>query len=315
MADPVVCVCAPVFNESETIEYFVSEVLGALGELPGPLSHRLVLVDDGSYDGTSDLLATLAREDARIRVVTLSRNFGHQAAVTAALAHSVGDAVVVMDSDMQDDPAAIASLVSYFLNGYDVVFARRIRRKEGPVLRAAYALHYRLAALISRPRLPQDAGDFCLLSRRAVDAVNEMPERLRYVRGLRAWAGFKQIGVPVERRLRHAGASKYSAARLIGLSFDGLFSFSVVPLRIVTGLGLLTLTGATAYALYAVWQRVFGGESPPGFTALMIVLTALCGAILLSLGIVGEYVGRIYEEVKRRPVYIVASDEGWKPDG
>lgn len=301
-----VCVVAPVFNEAEGVASFVETVTAVLDSIQSTdEGHRIVIVDDGSTDGTRERLRELADEDSRLRLVLLSRNFGHQPAVSAGMAHSSGDVVVVMDGDLQDDPAVIPALIERHRDGFDVVYAVRTNRKESPWLRAAYALHYKIANRVTRPRLPRDAGDFSLMSRRVVDEVNRLPERQRYVRGLRAWVGFRQTGVAVERMPRETGRTKYSIGRLINLAFDGLFSFSIAPIRIAMILGVVTILGGSAYAGYAVVVRLVSGAVPEGFTALIVATIFLNGIVLLFLGIVGEYVGRVYEEVKARPAYVV----------
>jgi dolichol-phosphate mannosyltransferase len=266
----------------------------------------MVFVDDGSTDGTLAALESAATLDPRVVVLSLSRNFGHQAALTAALDHVDGDACVAMDGDLQDAPEAIPAFLEKFREGYDVVYARRVRRKEPWWLRLAYYVFYRLLANLSEVRLPTDAGDFGLMSRRVIEQMRLMPERHRYLRGMRRWIGFREIGIPVERAERHSGKTKYGAVRLLKLASDGIFSFSIVPLRAAALLGLLAIGASGLFALYAFYAKLFLSESPRGFTALTILVTFLSGFHLLFLGVIGEYVGRIYEEVKGRPNYIVA---------
>lgn len=303
---PRVSVVVPVFNEEDVVPELLRRALGALDALPGG-PHELVVVDDGSSDGTRALLEMAAETEPRLLVVALSRNFGHQAAVCAGLDHARrGDVVVVMDGDLQDPPEAIPALLAAYRAGHDVVYVRRVRRKEGPLLRLCYWLFYRLQAALSSIRVPLDAGDFALLSRRAAEAIARLPERQRYVRGLRAWVGFRQVGIDVERAARRAGRTKYGPVKLLELAFDGIFAFSVVPLRAATVMGLLATASACAFAAYAVFMRLALGRSPQGFTALLVAIVFLAGVQLLFLGIIGEYVGRIYEEVKARPLYVVA---------
>ena len=302
-APPRLSVAAPVYNEVETLPELVRRLDLVLDALPGA-PHEIVIVDDGSTDGTRELLLADLQSRHRLVVVALSRNFGHQAALSAALDHVSGDAVVLMDGDLQDAPEEIPAFVARFHEGYDVVYARRSSRKEGLLHRAAYAFAYRLIAGLSSVRLPLDAGDFGLMSRRVVDQIRDAPERQRYLRGLRAWVGFRQIGVPVHRAERVAGRSKYSWSRLLGLAFDGLFSFSVAPLRAAAILGLVAITLSTLFAAYSIIVRLLLDRVPQGFTALIVVMTFLSGMNLLFLGLVGEYLGRVYEEVKRRPLYV-----------
>jgi polyisoprenyl-phosphate glycosyltransferase len=237
----------------------------------------------------------------------LSRNFGHQAALSAALDHATGDVVVVMDADLQDNPSAIPQFLEQFSQGYDVVYAQRMRRKESWYLRLAYFMFYRLILHLSDIELPVDAGDFGLLSRRVVQQIRRTPERNRYLRGLRAWVGFKQIGIAVERSRRYAGESKYSLTKMVRFAFDGIFAFSIVPLRAAAVTGLFAIMAAGVYSLYAVYVRFALHRSPAGFTATILVVTFLSGVNLFFLGVIGEYVGRVYEEVKRRPLYVVNS--------
>jgi polyisoprenyl-phosphate glycosyltransferase len=302
---PLVSILIPLFNEEEAVPHLLEALEALLGQLPQNLPHEIVLVDDGSTDATLSLLRTAARGSPAIRVVSLSRNFGHQAALSAGLEHARGDVVFVIDGDLQDDPALLFDFVDEYRRGADVVYAKRMTRPESLWLRWAYRLHYRLLRLISSPPLPLDAGDCALLSRRVVDAMVSMPERQRYLRGMRAWVGFTQVGIPVERRERAAGSSKYGMGRLIALSLDGLLAFSVVPLRIATGLGLASLVAGAGYGLFALAYRVFVGAAPQGFTTLVLLQVLLGGAILSVLGVIGEYVGRIYEEVKQRPIYLI----------
>ncbi|HEV7590655.1 MAG TPA: glycosyltransferase family 2 protein [Longimicrobium sp.] len=297
-------VAVPVYNEEEALPLLLARLGAVLDALPGG-PHEMVFVNDGSRDATLELLRAAAGADPRVRAVSLSRNFGHQQAITAALDHATGDAVLVMDADLQDTPESIPEFVDLFRQGYDVVYARRVARKEAAWKRAAYFGFYRLAAHLSTVPLPLDAGDFGLMSRRVVDLLRAMPERHRYLRGMRAWAGFRQIGVAVERAERGAGESKYGLRRLMGLAFDGIFAFSVVPLRAAAAAGVVAMVLSTLFAVYSLVAKLFLGHSPQGFTALILVITFLSGVQLLFLGVIGEYLGRVYEEVKQRPSYVV----------
>ncbi len=273
--------------------------------LPGG-PHELLFVDDGSTDGTLAVLEEAARHDSRILLISLSRNFGHQAALTAALDYVSGDAAVVMDGDLQDLPEAIPEFVARYQEGYDVVYARRIRRKESWALRLCYFVFYRMLAALSDIQLPVDAGDFGLMSRRVIDHLRRMPEHHRYLRGMRSWVGFRQVGIEVEHGKRGAGKSKYGLLQLIKLAADGIFSFSIVPIRAAAILGFTAILFAVGYALYAVYAKLFLHESPQGFTAIIVTLTFLSGVLLFFMGVIGEYVGRIYEETKSRPAYVVS---------
>ena len=304
MKAPRVTVAIPIFNEEEVLPELYRRVRDVLAELPGD-GHEMVFVDDGSSDGTFEILTTLAEIDPQVRAVALSRNFGHQAALTAALDQATGDVVVLMDGDLQDAPETIPLFLEKHAEGYDVVYAIRQQRKEGWLKRTCYASFYRIISRMSEIELPRDAGDFALLSRRVVDELRRSPERHRYLRGMRCWVGFRQTGIPVIRDARYAGDSKFSARKLLRLAFDGIFSFSVMPLRIATVLGALVVAGSTLFAAYATLVHLFLSRSPQGFTALIVAVTFLAGVQLLFLGLCGEYIGRIYEQVKQRPQYVV----------
>jgi glycosyltransferase involved in cell wall biosynthesis len=297
-------VAVPIYNEVELLPELLQRLTAVLDGMPGG-PHEIVVVDDGSRDGSREALFRAAASEPRLIVVALSRNFGHQAALSAALDHVSGDAVVLMDGDLQDQPEAIPDFVRTHLEGYDVVYARRVRRKEGWLLRLCYAAFYRMLARLSNVQLPVDAGDFGLMSRRVVDQLRQAPERHRYLRGLRAWAGYRQIGIAVERSARAGGESKYSVGKLVALACDGFFSFSVAPLRAAALLGAGAIALSTLFALYSVVAKFLLNRSPQGFTALILVMTFLSGTNLLFLGLLGEYLGRVYEEVKRRPLYVV----------
>jgi len=270
----------------------------------------MLFVDDGSTDRTFEMLAEASQEDSRIAAISLSRNFGHQAAITAALDHVSGDATVVMDGDLQDVPEAIPGFVEKHKQGFDVVYAQRVRRKEPLLLRICYFVFYRMMATLSDIRLPLDSGDFGLMSRRVVDHVRKMPEHHRYLRGMRSWVGFRQTGLSVERAERHSGKSKYSMLRLMKLAFDGIFAFSIVPIRAAALFGAFVMFLSTLYVAYSLYAKIFLQKSPQGFTALIVAVTFLSGIVLFFLGVIGEYVGRIYEETKARPQYVIGRMTG-----
>jgi dolichol-phosphate mannosyltransferase len=303
-------VAVPLYNEEAVLPEFLRRTRAVLQTVPGG-PHQIVLVDDGSSDRTPEILEAEAARDPRMVIVSLSRNFGHQAALTAALDHCSADAAVVMDADLQDVPEAIPLFVEQYQRGYDVVYATRARRKEAWWLKLAYFLFYRLLATLSQVNLPLDAGDFALISRRVVEELRRMPEHHRYLRGLRTWVGFRQIGIPIDRAQRHSGQSKYSLRKLFELASDGIFAFSIVPVRAATLLGALAMLLSGGFAVYSVYAKFFMHSSPKGFTALVLLITFLSGVILFFLGIIGEYVGRLYEEVKARPHYIIAKTVGW----
>jgi glycosyltransferase involved in cell wall biosynthesis len=297
-------VAVPIHNEESVLPELLRRLQGVLDTLAGG-PHEIVFVDDGSTDRTYEILEEAARGDTRIVVISLSRNFGHQSAITAALDHAAGDAVVVMDGDLQDVPEVIPQFVDKYQQGYDVVYARRVRRKEPWPLRFCYFVFYRMMAKLSDTRLPLDSGDFGLMSRKVINQMRRMPEHHRYLRGIRSWVGFRQVGISVERAERHSGRSKYSLMRLMKLAADGVFAFSIVPIRAAALVGTFAMFLSVSYVAYAVYAKLFLRISPQGFTALLVAITFLSGIVLFFLGIIGEYVGRIYEETKGRPQYIV----------
>ena len=295
----------PIYNEQEVIPSLLTRLLAVLDTVPGG-PHEIVFVDDGSSDRSRELLSDAARRDSRITLISFSRNFGHQAALGAALDYAIGDAVVLMDGDLQDEPEIIPELVRHHLAGADVVYTRRASRREGFVLRAAYALYYRIVSSVAEVPMPLDSGDFSLMGARVVEAMRRMPERQRYLRGLRAWVGFKQVCVDVQRGARAGGRPKYSTWRLMQLALDGICSFSIVPLRAATLTGLAAILVTMAFSIYALYVRLVVGSAPVGFTASLLVTSFLSGVQLLFLGVIGEYMGRIYAETKGRPPYVVA---------
>jgi glycosyltransferase involved in cell wall biosynthesis len=299
-------IAIPIHNEDSILPELITRCVAVLDGISGG-PHELLFVDDGSTDRTLSVLEEFAQHDSRIIVLSLSRNFGHQAALTAALDRVTGDATVVMDGDLQDAPEAIPSFLEKLFEGYDVVYAQRTRRKESWPLRVCYYVFYRLMARLSDLALPLDAGDFALMSHRVVEHLQRMPEHHRYLRGLRSWVGFRQIGIPIERSERHSGRSKYGILRLLKLASDGIFAFSIVPIRAAALLGATSILLSGLFALYAVFAKAFLHQSPKGFTALLVLIVFLCGILLFFLGVIGEYVGRIYEETKARPHYIVRS--------
>jgi len=304
-----VSLAIPVYNEEKIIPELLLRVRRVVDQLPGG-PHEIVIVDDGSSDGTFDLLTLAAAEDPRLVAISLSRNFGHQSALTAALDTVNGNVVVVMDGDLPAPPEAIPQFIAQHQKGFDVVYAQRIDRKEGWPLRFCYFLFYRCLTLFSNITTPLDAGDFALVSRRVIEELRRIPEHQRYLRGLRSWVGFRQIGIPVERSERLSGNSKYSFAKLLGLALDGIFAFSIVPLRVAAALGLLTIAVSLTFAIYSIYVRLFLNRSPQGFAALIVAITFLSGVQLLFLGVIGEYLGRIYEEAKGRPHYIIGKIVG-----
>jgi dolichol-phosphate mannosyltransferase len=305
MTEPRVSVVIAVHNEREVFPELVRRLSSVLDALPGG-PHEMVFVDDGSTDETFRLMVEAAAHDPRVLGLRLSRNFGHQAALTAALEVADGDVVIAMDGDLQDRPEEIPRFLAEYEKGFDVVYAQRVKRKETVPYRAAYFLFYRLMHRLSEVDVPVDSGDFALMSRRVVDQINALPERHRYIRGLRSWVGYPQVGVEVERDPRAGGEPSYTLRKLFRLAFDGVFAFTVTPLRAAWVFGACVSALASLYALYAIFQRLFLGTSPQGFTALIVAITFFAGIQLLFMGLIGEYVGRVYDEAKGRPHFVVA---------
>lgn len=307
-------VAIPLHNEESGLSELLRRLGAVLDTVPGG-PHEIVLVDDGSTDRTLALLQAAARADESLVVVALSRNFGHQAALSAALDFVTGDVIVAMDGDLQDRPEAIPALLARHLEGFEVVYVQRVKRKESWPLRLSYFLFYRVLASLSDTRIPLDAGDFALMSRRVVDELRAAPEHHRYLRGLRSWVGFRQTGLVIERDERFAGATNYSPLKLLKLASDGLFSFSVVPLRAASMAGLVAILVSAAFSIFTLYAKIFLHRAPAGFTSLMLFMSFFAGVQLFFLGIIGEYIGRIYQETKRRPLYVVGSVTRATPPG
>lgn len=299
-----ISIAIAAYNESAVLPSLVDRLTRTLSDLSVP-GQQIVIVDDGSTDDTADQLRGIVQRDSRFEAVLLSRNFGHQAALSAALDRVTGDVTIVMDADLQDDPGLIPAMLAKYRDGYDVVYAVRKTRQESLWLRFAYGFFYRMLSRLSDIALPVDAGDFGLMSRRVVQAIRSSPERQRYLRGLRAWVGFRQCGLEVDRLERHAGKSKYSTGKLVKLALDGIFAFSIVPLRLATIVGALAVVIALAWAAFVLYAKLFLDQSPQGFSSVIITIVFLSGANLFFLGVIGEYVGRTYEESKGRPLYVV----------
>jgi polyisoprenyl-phosphate glycosyltransferase len=300
----------PCFNEAEVIPLLKDRLLACL---PGfGVTWEVILVDDGSMDETPRLLAAIHREDPHFKVVRFSRNFGHQAAISAGLSYSTGKAVGVIDADLQDPPEIFSAALKKLEEGYDVVYAIRRSRKENIFKRTAYALFYRILTHVAEVDIPLDTGDFCLMKRHVVDVMCELPERNVFLRGLRAWTGFRQIGIEYERGARVAGQPKYSFRKLARLAADGIFSFSNLPLRLALYFGLIALVCSTFMGLFILVWRLgdfqFMGHTAtdlPGWATIAVGMLFLNGTQFLILSCIGEYIGRIYTEVKQRPRWIV----------
>jgi dolichol-phosphate mannosyltransferase len=301
--DTELSVIVPLFNEAEVFEELTRRVKNALPSLPP--TTEVLLVNDGSTDATGTLITEWCRHNPSFVGVHLSRNFGHQMAVAAGLDLARGEAVAVIDGDLQDPPEILPQFLARLREGYDVVYAVRRTRKENPALRALYWVFYRLMAALTPIAIPLDSGDFGIMSRRVVDALKAMPERRRFVRGMRSYVGFRQTGLAYDRDERAGGRSKYSFVKLLALAADGIFTFSEVPLRLATVFGFCAAGISLVYGTFLIIWRLLSGSKLPGFATLGVGLFFLGGVQLISLGILGEYIGRIHHEVKQRPGFIV----------
>ena len=300
---PELSVVIPVFNEEENITVLHSRLTAVLEDTH--IDYEIIFVDDGSNDNSLNQLQNLSVEDKRVLVVELARNFGHQVSITAGLDFARGQAVAVMDADLQDPPEALPEFIAKWRKGYDVIYAIREQRKERWLKRSSYALFYRLLRRVANIDIPLDSGDFCVMDRRVVELLKSMPERSRFIRGIRSWVGLNQVGLPFERHARYAGQSKYTIHRLVLLALDGLISFSYVPLRFISFLGLSVSCLSIFLAVFYFVKKLLYGLSPPGFATLVVSIFFLAGIQLITMGVIGEYVGRIFEEAKRRPLYVL----------
>jgi polyisoprenyl-phosphate glycosyltransferase len=306
-ARPMLSLVLPVFNEEAVIGELGTRLTEFLGHLD--LTWEVVFVDDGSRDRSFELLKQLCAKEPRYRVVSFSRNFGHQLAITAGIDYARGSAVVVMDADLQDPPEAIAQMISKWREGFDIVHAVRSKReKEGLFKRGTAFLFYRLLRKMVGFPIPLDAGDFRLMSRRVVLTLRALREANPFVRGMVAWVGFRQATIEYSRKPRFAGTTHYPLRKMIRFALDGITSFSAVPLRIATWLGLAAGAAGIVVAAWAVYERLVNARVVPGWATIMIAVSLASSAQLVMIGVLGEYVGRIYEELKRRPLYIVAEE-------
>lgn len=306
--DTLISVVIPCYNEQEVLPLLYSRLSAAAKNWPAP--YEVILVDDGSRDRTWEMMTDIHRRDPRWKMLALARNFGHQTALWAGLHLAQGQVIAVLDADLQDPPEVLPGFFAKWTEGYDVVYAVRQKRKEGLAKRTAYAAFYRILATLSDIPIPLDSGDFCVMDRRVLDVLKTMPEQSRFIRGLRAWVGFKQIALPYERDERAAGEVKYTFRKLMRLALDGLLSFSTHPLRLATYAGIAVSGLSFLMVVFTLLQRIFAvqfarwGLAPvPGFATIVISIFFLGGVQLLCLGILGEYLGRVYEDVKRRPMW------------
>ena len=304
MNAPVLSIVVPAYNEQEVLPEFHRRTTAALEKLGLPF--EIIYVNDGSRDNTMEVLRDLHTKDPRAVVVSLSRNFGKEAAMTAGFEHVRGEAMVIIDSDLQDPPELIATLVEGWREGYDMVYARRRKRDGESFIKKLTAKYfYRVIRSVSRVQIPNDTGDFRLLSRRALDALLKLREEHRFMKGLFAWIGFKQKAVEYDRDPRFAGVTKWNYWKLWNYAIEGITSFTIAPLKVATYLGFFVALFSFLYAAYVIYKTIAFGESVAGYPSLMVVILFLGGVQLLFIGVLGEYLGRTFNEVKRRPLYFV----------
>jgi len=319
---PTLSIVSPMYNEAEGVGEFVRQVRAAVEPLG--VTWELILVNDGSKDASLEVARGLATEEGEgqrgtVRVVSFSRNFGHEAASTAGMRYARGEAVVLIDSDLQDPPSVIGAMLEKWREGYKIVYGVRSKRRQEPLLKKVTSwFFYRLMGKLAKIDLPRDTGDFRLMDRRVVDAFNALPERNRFVRGMVCWTGFKSTGVPFERAARFAGKTKYNYAKLVRLAIDSITGFTTAPLKIATWLGLMVAGGALAWVLVVIYQFFFWHDPtgapyrPAGFTFLYIAILLLGGTQIFLMGLIGEYLARTYEQVQGRPLYVVEELVGFE---
>jgi glycosyltransferase involved in cell wall biosynthesis len=304
-ARDLVSLVVPFYNEADGVETFFAEVIPVLERIPG-IDYEIVCVNDGSGDSTLDRLLAVCARNSRVRVVDLSRNFGKEAALTAGIDEALGAAVIPFDADLQDPPEAIERLIERWREGFDVVLAKRAERSTDTYMkRGTAALFYRVHNAISETEIPENAGDFRLMSRQVVDALKQLPENRRFMKGLFSWVGFRTAQIEYVRQARETGQTKFSAWKLWNFALEGLTSFGTWPLRVWMYIGGSTALFAIVYAIYLALRTVIRGVDVPGYASIITAVLFLGGTQLIGIGVIGEYVGRIYMESKRRPVYIV----------
>ncbi len=307
----MISIVIPIYNEEENLQNLYTRLTNSAPSWKE--DYEIVLIDDGSRDSSLTMMRVMAEKDSHVRVIKLSRNFGHQPAISAGIQEAKGDAIIIMDGDLQDPPEELHRFLDKWREGYEVVYAVRTKRKEGFFKKLAYSSFYRIMAAISDIEIPLDSGDFCVMDRKVVNVlVHDMPEQIRFIRGMRAYAGFKQIGVTYERAERAAGEVKYTFKKLVQLALDGLFGFSSFPLRLSTYLGISIAIPSLIIGVFFLVHRLFGfkvfGHTPeetPGLASLAVGMFFLGGVMLTMLGIIGEYISRIYIEVKKRPFFVI----------
>lgn len=301
----------PVFNEEANIQALYDKTKKIVDQMDG--GYEIIFVNDGSWDNTLAILFDLHEKNKNIKIINFSRNFGHQNAVSAGLRYAEGDCVAILDADLQDNPEILPAFIKKLDEGFDVVYAIRKKRKENFIKRLSYSFFYRMLKSVADINIPLDSGDFCVMSKRVVKVLNSLPEKNRFIRGLRSWVGFKQTGIEYERSARFAGESKYTLSKMMKLAFDGIFSFSYMPLQFMFFLGLLALILSFVGIVAAVYMKFFTTNYAlvPGFATTIILVMFVGGLQLFSIGLVGEYLRRVYDEIKQRPSYIIESLVGF----
>ncbi|MFN3967397.1 glycosyltransferase family 2 protein [Flavobacterium sp.] len=312
-----ISIIVPLYNEEKVFEQLVQRITDVINA--AQFSCEVILINDGSTDDTERLIEKTCKADSRFTGIILSRNHGHQLAVSAGLMNVRGKkGAMIIDGDLQDPPELVNEFYTLLTDGYDVIYAIRKNRKEGFLKKLAYSTYYRLQKKISSFNIPIDSGDFSMLSRRVVDTMNQMPEQSRYLRGMRAWVGFKQIGYEYNRDERQAGETKYSWTKLFELAFNGIFNFSDFPVKIITRLGFITVVFSLIYFAYNLYRKFYYNDVPQGFTATILAIILFSGVQMISLGLIGEYVLRIYNQVRNRPLFVIdklIQDQEEKPLG
>jgi len=308
--NPLLTIVVPVFNEEESIAEAVRRLTDLKNVLAARLDVELIFVDDGSTDRSLGILASIAAAESWVKIIVLSRNFGHQIAITAGIDAALGDYVAVIDADLQDPPELIERMYDVALTGYDVVYGqRRSRAGESWFKRTSAAAFYRILSYMCEMEIPVDTGDFRLMSRRVVDAFKQLRERHRFVRGMVPWVGFKSLSIEYHRDKRQAGVTKYPLSKMLAFATNAILSFSKKPLTLAIRLGFLTIIFGLVLGSYALYLKLFTAVQVPGVTAVLVTIIVFGGIQILLIGIIGEYIARIFEEVKNRPLYLVA--ERW----
>lgn len=309
-SQPLLSIVIPIYNEEDSLPELYRRLCSSLS-IAEIADYEIIFVSDASTDMSMKIILALHKADPRVKVIELSRNFGHQMAQTAGIDHATGKAVILMDGDLQDPPEILTGMIEKWKGGWDVVYGVRKSRQEGISKRVMYKLFYRILHYVSNINIPIDSGDFALMDRKIIDLFKAMPERSRFIRGLRAWVGFKQTPLEYERDKRFAGDVKYTWYKLTKLAIDGMLSFSTLPLKIVSFIGFLVSVLSFLGIATVLYLRLFTDRAIPGWTATVIPVLFLSGIQLLSVGILGEYIARIFDEVKQRPHYIIKDKKGF----